>query len=288
MRRRSSWSGAVLAVMAVGVVAACAEQPAPAADVVAVRLPMGHRLDDPEARFWREVPEARVELLPQTVAMPTQPDPATAELSVRAAHDGEVLAVRLEWEDPTEDTFTTVDRFGDQVAVQFPARHGHEPLPSPMMGHEGAPVRIMQWRGVLQHELAHGAPTIHDLYPNAVVDLYPDRLLGGEVAAPYGGGRLVGNPVSRPRLLSPVITQVAEGWGTLTDAADQPAGGAGVWHRGRWQVVITVPLGPAAWGEAALRPGLETAAAFAVWDGGAHEVGSRKAWSMWVPFRIEP
>jgi hypothetical protein len=36
-----------------------------------------------------------------------------------------------------------------------------------------------------------------------------------------------------------------------------------------------------------LAPGSETLAAFAVWEGGAHEVGARKAWSNWVPLKLE-
>lgn len=287
MRNRITAPTAVL-LMAIGTLAGCEQRPPPSSDLVAVRVPTDPGLRDPDSPVWRGVPEVRIDLLAQNVTPPTALEPATEELRVQAAHDGHVLAIRLEWEDPTEDVATTSDRFGDQVAVQFPAAHGGGPLPSPMMGHDGAPVRVMQWRAVLQHELDHGAPTIHDLYPNAVVDLYPDRLLGGEVASPYGGGRLVGNPVSRPRLLSPVITQVAEGWGTLTDAPDQPAGGRGVWRDGRWRVVITLPFDPHGRGEAGLQPGLETQLAFAVWDGGVQEVGSRKAWAPWAPLRIEP
>jgi DMSO reductase family type II enzyme heme b subunit len=187
---------------------------------------------------------------------------------------------------PGADIDTVVDRFGDQVAVQFPADPASEVQPMPMMGHVGAPVRILQWRAVLQHELQHGAPTIKDLYPNAVVDLYPDRLLSGEEVRPYAGGRGLGNPVSRPRALSPVVSHVAHGWGSLTATFDQEAGGRGVWRDGRWHVVITYPL--AHEGRTGLRGGSASVAAFAVWDGGQREVGSRKAWTPWVPLQLEP
>lgn len=36
-----------------------------------------------------------------------------------------------------------------------------------------------------------------------------------------------------------------------------------------------------------LAPGDETLAAFAVWEGGAREVGSRKAWSDWVKLKLD-
>jgi hypothetical protein len=35
-----------------------------------------------------------------------------------------------------------------------------------------------------------------------------------------------------------------------------------------------------------LAPGDRTVVAFAVWDGGGHEVGARKAWGSWVPLVI--
>lgn len=276
-------AGAVLA-------AACERGPRPetAAAIRAERVPLGVALDDPAAAEWRNLPEARIPMLSQTAVAPAAPEPAVRELRVRAAHDGDRVAVRIAWEDATEDVILRSDRFGDQVAVQLPARHQGERPPNPMMGHPGGPVRILQWRAVLQRELTHGAATVQDLYPYAVVDLYPDRLLSGEVAAPYGGGRALGNPVSRPRLLSPVVTHIAEGWGTLSPAADQPASGTGVWRRGTWTVVITHPLRPQADAPEGLRPGLETVAAFAVWDGGHQEVGARKAWSAWVPLLIAP
>jgi hypothetical protein len=35
-----------------------------------------------------------------------------------------------------------------------------------------------------------------------------------------------------------------------------------------------------------LAAGARTVAAFAVWEGGAREVGARKAWASWVPLVI--
>jgi len=278
------------ALLALAVVlAGCRERgQAEAPRITAARVPLGSILNDPEAAFWRGVLQARVTVLPQSVVAPTIREPAVGALLVRAAHDGELLAVRLEWSDSSESHVTGVDRFGDQVAVEFPVNHTPEVMPSPMMGHQGAPVRILQWRSELQWELAHGRPRIQDLYPNAVVDLYPDSLLGGEVAAPYTGGRAVGNPVAQPRLLSPVIAHIAEGFGTLTDAVDQQANGTGTWRNRRWHVVITHPLDLSGPEPKGLRPGLETVIGFAVWDGGHNEVGSRKGWAGWLPFMLEP
>jgi hypothetical protein len=280
-------TAAVAVLLGAGVVA-LGVPPADEDGITATRVAAGSMLRDAAASVWKTVPAVDVALLPQTVIAPTNPSPSVSTLRVQMAHDGEVLAVRLAWADASADVTTRSDEFGDQVAVQFPVRHDPDDLPNPMMGHAGAPVRILQWRSVLQHELMHGAPTLHDLYPNAVVDLSPDRILAGEVAAPYAGGRAAGNPVSRPRLLSPVVAHVAEGFGTLTAAHDQPADGRGTWEDGRWTVVITVAFDPREELPHRMRPGLDTMAAFAVWDGGNREVGGRKAWSSWMPLRITP
>jgi len=275
---------ATLLPMSGGTVSAAADEDG----LAAPRVARGVSLRDASAAAWRDVPVVQVPMLPQTVIAPTLSTPSVAMLHVQMAHDGQRLAVRIQWDDPTADVTTRSDEFGDQVAVQLPERHDPDVLPNPMMGHAGAPVRILQWRSVLQHELTHGAPDILDLYPHAVVELSPDRILAGEIAAPYTGGRSTGNPVSRPRLLSPVVTHVAEGFGTLTAAADQQADGSGAWQDGRWTVIITYPFNPRADVPHALQPGIETLVAFAVWDGGNKEVGGRKAWSPWLPVRIQP
>jgi DMSO reductase family type II enzyme heme b subunit len=285
------WHGRLAAVAACAWLAAAAapalaQTEAGQPEVRVVRAPDTARLEDPDAPFWANVPEAQLPTLPQVVVAPMRPQPAIGEVRVRASHDGQFLAIRIEWADPAPDIDTVVDRFGDQVAVQFPADPDSEVQPMPMMGHIGAPVRILQWRAVLQHELRHGSPTITDLYPNAVADMYPDRLLSGEEALAYAGGRSLGNPVSRPRVLSPIVSHVAAGWGSLTATFDQEAGGNGVWRDGRWHVVITYPLATA--GRTGLRAGRESVVAFAVWDGGEREVGSRKAWTSWIPMHLEP
>jgi DMSO reductase family type II enzyme heme b subunit len=283
---RASLACATLILLA-SFAAAGSQEPAESTqpEVQVVRAPAGARLDDLDAPFWRDVPRVVVPTLGQTVVAPMRPEPAVSEIGVAAGHDGHLLAVRLDWSDAAPDIDTVVDRFGDQVAIQFPAEPESDNQPMPMMGHVGAPVRILQWRAVLQHELEHGAPTISDLYPNAVVDLYPDRLLSGEEVQPYAGGRGLGNPVSRPRALSPVVSHVAHGFGSLTATFEQEGGGTGTWREGRWHVVITYPLAGSR--RAGLRPGSESVIAFAVWDGGQQEVGGRKAWTPWVPLRLE-
>jgi DMSO reductase family type II enzyme heme b subunit len=280
---RRAAMGAGVATLALG---ACRDKaPAPPPVIVVARHAHGTALDDPDARFWRNTPEYRIPIMPQNIAKPMHMQPAVTEVRVRAAHDGDMIAVRLDWADDSESLETAADRFGDQVAIQFPAGLGAPP--SPTMGHPGGAVEILQWRAVLQREVTHGPPQITDLYPNATYDVYPDVVLEGEKLAPYTGGRAANNPVSQPRLLSPVVSHFAEGFGTLTAAPAQIARGRGVWRDGRWHVVVTRRFASGGeHGPAGMRPGTRTVIGFAVWEGGNKEVGSRKGWAPWIQFQI--
>lgn len=263
-----------------------AAAPASGADgVQAVRVTPAGPLLDPAASFWSKAKPLPVALLPQTVTTPMHPDQRIKEVRVRAAHNGQWLAFRLDWQDETQSDRLYSDQFGDQVAVELPINYDKGgTLPSPMMGNPGGRVNVLQWRAAFQRDLDQGEPEIRTLYPNAVIDLYPDQVLRATDARPYQGGLGLDNPVSRGKD-SPVLDQMAEGWGTMTVKPEQQADGRGNFKDGTWTVVITLPLAGGV-NAPRLAPGGETAAAFAVWDGGGREVGSRKAWSMWVPVRL--
>jgi len=154
-----------------------------------------------------------------------------------------------------------------------------------MIGNPGGRVTIMQWRAAFQRDLDTAPPTVRDLYPNAWTDVYPDEVLGATDARPYAGALGLENPVSRGRA-SPVLDQMAEGWGSMTVKPDQRALGGGIHHDGGWHVVITRPMVSDDLNAPALVPGARSFAAFAVWEGGHGEVGARKAWSPWTPLVI--
>lgn len=244
-------------------------------------------LTDPNAPFWAQQPVVEVPMLPQNVTTPNHLQPAVSQLQVRAAHDGFKIAFLIEWSDATMSLRNVVNQFADNVALELPVNPKPEALPAPMMGHLGGRVSILQWRSVFQNDLIAGEPTVRSLYPNALIDIYPDELLKASDARPYQGALGLDNPVSRPRG-TPVIEQMAEGWGTLTDKAAQHGEGMGAWKEGQWQVVISHPLLTQDENDTPLTPGLVTSVAFAVWDGGNHEVGARKAWANWVPLQIAP
>ncbi|MBM3221656.1 MAG: hypothetical protein FJZ38_23780 [Candidatus Rokubacteria bacterium] len=253
--------------------------------ITAVRVSGAGPIADPAARVWKDARPVKVAMLAQTVTLPNLAEPAVKELSVRAVHNGGWIAFLIEWTDATLSDRLLVDSFGDQVAVQLPVDVKAAP-PSPMMGHVGGRVNIMQWRAALQHDIDKGAPSIKDLYPHAWTDVYPDEVLGATDARPYAGALGIENPVSRG-VASPVLDQMAEGWGSMTVKPDQHALGKGEWKEGTWRVAITRPMVSDDVNAPRLVPATRTAVAFAVWEGGHREVGARKAWSPWIPLVIQ-
>jgi len=256
-------------------------------DLRVVRLASGDgELLRPEADFWSRAPETRVAMLPQNIVNPKIAGAAVKELRVRAVHNGQWFAFRIEWADASRSDRIVVDNFGDQVAIELPVTYDKNAPPSPMMGNPGGRVAILQWRAAFQRDLDQGEPKITDLYPYAHTDVYPDQVLRATDVRPYMGAVGLDNPISHPNR-TPVLDQMAEGWGTMTVKPVQHADGIGAWRQGRWRVVIAHPLASGDENDMQWRAGSESIAAFAVWDGGAREVGSRKAWSNWVTIRIE-
>lgn len=283
MNRRYRPGLAAFAVLTFGL--AWAARPSGAELLQAVRVNDQGHLADLQAAFWKQTPAVKVTLLPQVIAIPKQPNASVTSLNVKAAHNGQWLAILLEWKDPTRNNRIVSDTFSDQAAVELPVHYRKDALPSPMMGNPGGRVMIWQWRAAFQRDVDKGEPTVRDLYPNTLVDIYPDQVLKAIDVRPYTGALGLDNPISRHKQ-SPVLDQMAEGWGTMTIHADQKADGKGEWRGGAWRVVITHPLVGGNENQPRLSPGDETVIAFAVWDGGNHEVGARKAWSTWVPFRL--
>ena len=256
------------------------------APLTAIRMTGAGPIADPAAPAWKLARPVKVAMLPQAVALPHHLQPSIAELVVRAAHNGGWIAFLIEWKDTTLSDRVVLDNFGDQLAVELPIDVKAGP-PSPMMGNPGGRVNIMQWRAAFQHDLDQGPPTVRALYPNAWADVYPDEVLGAADARPYSGALGIENPISRGRA-SPVLDQMAEGWGTMTVKPDQHAFGRGVWANGVWRVVVTRPMVSDDVNAPRLSPGARTFVAFAVWDGGNREVGPRKGWASWTPLVLQP
>ena len=109
---------------------------------------------DPESGPWRTQAGESVPLIATPVGLqPTEairvawmskPIGAISSVRVAAVHNGDVLAFRLEWEDPDEDSeLLDNDSFPDGAAVALPAAEG---APLVLMGAVGLPVNAWYWR----------------------------------------------------------------------------------------------------------------------------------------------
>lgn len=253
--------------------------------LISTRIAEADAMTDPAASFWKGAAEVAVPLLPQNIVSIKEEKPAITQIQVKSIHNDKWIAFRLSWSDPAPDHIVKGKDFGDQVAVEIPV--DPKSKPSPMMGNKGGRVAIFQWRAAFEHDLADGPPEIAKLYPNAHSDLYPDQFLKESDAQSYRGALAVGNGISQAKN-SPVLDQMAEGFGSLTINPEQHAMGKGIWKDGQWQVVISHPLNTNSPGDPQLASGLETSVSFAVWEGGHGEVGSKKAWANWVTLKIDP
>jgi DMSO reductase family type II enzyme heme b subunit len=97
--------------------------------------------DDPNSSQWDSVPQSKFKLAPQ-VHWPERIQEVTVKsVKVKGLHDGQNLAILVEYEDPTEDP-------KDAAAVEFMVgdkkahfAHGQE-----MLQVEGGPVNIWFWK----------------------------------------------------------------------------------------------------------------------------------------------
>lgn len=219
---------------------------------------------------WEAATPLQVPVTFQVMALPWGKHPHDP-MWVRALHDGVRIAFRLEWTDPTEDRVSGANRFPDACAVMLPI--GESSPPSLMMGFLH-PVNIWHWRANREQPAPPG--------PNVYVDYH----------APFDQTTILGNDRERivltagPHALTPVEELIATGPGTIRANAGQRVVGSGVYGAGTWRVLVSRHLAADGDDEAPLRPGQQTAVAFAVWDGARKERGSRKAISEWVALRL--
>ena len=109
---------------------------------------------DPESSAWSGVPQETVAL--EATPLVLQPSEyvqvkwatwqhgVIQEVRVRAAHNGDVLCFRLEWDDPTDDSRPNdTTNFPDQAGVMLPI--GPD-APISEMGLPGQPVNMWLWR----------------------------------------------------------------------------------------------------------------------------------------------
>jgi len=244
-------------------------------------LPVGAELNtDPYSPLWDGVATTNLVLRPLSARRD-----AVQFINVASVNNGEQLAVRLQWEDPTHDAFSELhsDIFRDGAAVQFALgavtlhTHGHnEPFFG--MGNRNKPVNLWHWKAGLGETLE----AEDDLeYAGGGVDM--DALI-------YGG--IMSNPVSKLNATgdNPVEELNAEGFGTVTPQPpeNQNVDGSGEWKDGVWTVVFLRDMPKTGKWDVDFAERIDPALmAFAVWDGVKEDRNGRKVISVWQRFNIK-
>ena len=97
--------------------------------------------NDPNSAQWGSVPESEFKLAPQ-VHWPERIQEVTVQsVKVKGLHDGQNLAILVEYEDPTDDP-------KDAAAIEFMVgdKMAHFAHGQPMLQVEGGPVNIWFWK----------------------------------------------------------------------------------------------------------------------------------------------
>ena len=242
---------------------------------------------DPSAEYWRNVPDGPVLLTAQPMVAPRPETTTTGSVMVQAVHDGKRVAFRLRWKDTEKSEAGHLGEFSDALALEFPVKEGSPPLV--MMGSKDNPVHLFHWRAQYQRDHEKGKPSMKDLYPNSSIDIYPmefkDLPAAKEAATDqFAPGRAEGNPQAYVKASIDEI--IAEGYSTSSVQEGHGSAAKGEWKNGEWTLVIVRPL--AIEGGSTLHVGGSDNIAFAVWQGGKGEVGSRKCVTMaWTPMKIQ-
>ena len=226
------------------------------ADLISAARVEGGLPATPDAEAWDEARPAFVPLAGQIIETPRALAPTVDGMWVRALHDGERVALRLEWGDPSNSPDSAWNEWqakivgalhadgadlspdapmSDGVAVQFPARMPDGARrPYFLMGSSNDPVTLWTW----------------------------DSRVGAKEAQGRGLGEI-----------SPL-----EG-GDLASQAN--------WNDGRWELVLTRSIAGGAAGAIELAEGVVTPIAFFAWDCSSAETVGRGSVSSWIYIHLD-
>ncbi len=107
----------------------------------AVLVKPGSLPDDPSGKAWATAPVSKFPLAPQVHWQARIQEVTVNDVTVRALHDGERIAIMLEYADPTQDA-------DDAAALEFMVgdKKAHFAHGQPMLQVEGGPVNIWYWK----------------------------------------------------------------------------------------------------------------------------------------------
>jgi DMSO reductase family type II enzyme heme b subunit len=234
-------------------------------------------VDDPNSKLWEESIPLKIPLSSQVNFKPRIYDATVSSLTIRSFNNGRQIAFLLEWNDPTRNVGALkAEEFADAAAIQHPVDLEKEKTWF-CMGMPGADVNIWYWNAGWEQDLKMSKETVAssrgggwDYYPFQEEDV-------------FYAGRVGGSFWSSPKRETSVEDLNSARMQALTaqPAPSQNVRGKGVWHDGKWKVVISRAFTSPDDGDTQFKSTEETRKlrpiAFAVWDGGNGEVDGRKA-----------
>ena len=231
---------------------------------------------EPDDARWDEVQELDVVLSPLA-----WDDQAVLGARVAAVHDGERIAFRLRWLDPTREDRpgAGVTPYPDAASIALTS----DPAP-PLIGMGSArhPVELWHWQAYRPEDVG-GYLDILGRPPHQPPD--PLGLDEGRLDAPlYVPAPGMRGPLEQAdELAAEGFEHVEEPVEAASDVDVVPA-----WEGARWSVVFTRALEPPTDRSVPLLPGAPALFAVAVWNGAAGDRRGRKSFSIWqrvVPLR---
>ena len=262
-----------------------------AAELVSATVTGDLKETDLAAPYWKKAKVEKITLMAQPMVAPRPKTTTTAELEVQSVHNASEIAFRVRWKDTEKSEAGRLGEFSDALAIQFPVKT-KEPPPPVFMGAKDDPVHIFHWRAQYQRDVEKGKPEMKDLYPNISIDIYPMEYpdwgkleqVDAQKREVFSPGKASGNPQSYEK--SGVDEIFAEGFSTSSVQIPHGASAHAKWENGQWTLIIVRPL--MIEGGSTLTPGGKSNVAFAAWQGGKGEVGSRKCVTMmWTPLLVQ-
>lgn len=220
--------------------------------VIKVKLTEAEQLpSDVSDEAWNTATPVEVPLAGQIVAGPRLWTPSIDAVMARALYNKDEIAFLLEWDDTTN---RQEEVFRDSISVQFPTKIP-ESLKKPYfaMGDSSGAVNLWTWRA----------------YWNE------------------GFGSVIEAPETEP---GEVFEMNAKGFKNISrqPIESQNVTGKGVYHNGRWKVVLKRSLKTEdAKGDMQFEIGKLIPIAFAAWDGSNSDVGAQKSVSAWYYVILE-
>ncbi len=248
--------------------------------------------DHPDSGIWHLAPPVNLHLMPLWWRS-DRPE----EVTVRALHSGNEIALLMVWSDETHDhTAMRPQDFRDAAAIEFSLTA--DP-PFFAMGEKGKPVNIWMWKSERQADLEPAFQELEKVYPNLGIDSYPNLLkspveqthrhaLTLESDKSFVTGWGAGNIVSDPQRRSPAEDLSAQGFGTLKarPKLEQNVDAKGVYGESSYRVMFRRTLKGSGKDSVTFQPGATIPVAFAVWNGSAGDRDGKKSVTIWQDLRI--